>query len=44
MLVAYLSRSVMRFVDRRFSFNERVTKQAAQSDYEELYTGPEFIL
>lgn len=44
MLVAYLWRSVKRFIDRRFSFNERVTKQAAQSDYEELYTGPEFIL
>lgn len=44
MLVAFLWRGAQRFIDRRFSFNERVTKQAVQSDYEELYTGPEFIL
>lgn len=33
-----------RCVDRRCSFNTKKTRKIIQSEYEDLYTGPEFIL
>jgi hypothetical protein len=33
-----------RCIDRRFSFNTKKTSKIIQSEYEDLYTGPEFIL
>lgn len=44
MMLAYMWKSCLRCYDRRFSFNDRVTRATVQSDYEALYTGPEFIL
>ena len=35
---------IRRCWDRRCSFNKSVTRQAVQEEYEDLYTGPEFIL
>ena len=43
-VVAYLGKGVVRCYDRNCTWNERKTKQVIQSDYEDLYTGPEFIL
>jgi len=34
----------MRCYDRSFTFNDKTTRKIIQSEYEELYTGPEFIL
>ena len=36
--------SAIRFWDRRCTFNKRITRQITQEEYENLYTGPEFIL
>jgi len=33
-----------RWKDRRFTLDVRKTRQVVQSDYEDMYTGPEFIL
>ena len=33
-----------RCIDRRFSWNTKKTSKIIQSEYEDLYTGPEFIL
>jgi len=33
-----------RCADRRFGFNTKNTSKIIQSEYEDLYTGPEFIL
>ena len=34
----------LRCFDRNFSFNTKKTKRIIQSEYEDLYTGPKFIL
>lgn len=36
--------NILRFYDRKWSSNKRITRQIIQKEYEELYTGPEFIL
>jgi len=33
-----------RCYDRKFSFNHRITRKVTQAEYEDIYTGPEFIL
>jgi len=44
-LVAQLVKvSLIRCWDRRCSLNKKVTRQTTQEEYENLYTGPEFIL
>lgn len=35
---------MVRCFDRSLSFNDKQTKKIIQSEYEDLYTGPEFIL
>jgi hypothetical protein len=44
MLIHALWMGSIRCADRRCSLNKAVTKRVIQSDYEDLYTGPEFIL
>lgn len=44
MLFQLLSRSIQRCYDRKLSYNDRITRQAIQSDYEKMYIGPEFML
>ena len=36
--------SAIRCWDRKCSFDKKITKQTTQEEYENLYTGPEFIL
>jgi len=43
-VLTFLWKGVVRCFDRNCTCNERKTKQVIQSDYEDLYTGPEFIL
>ena len=44
LFVKFFCVSMLRWYDRGFTSNMRSTKQAVQSDYENLYTGPKFIL
>ena len=43
-LLQAMGLSFIRCVDRRFTLNIRKTSKIIQDDYENLYTGPEFIL
>ena len=42
--VHFIYLQCVRHHDRYFTFNIRRTRQASQSAYEDMYTGPEFIL
>ena len=43
-LMQAMSKCMERCLDRRFSLNTRKTSKIIQDDYENLYTGPNFIL
>ena len=43
-LLQAMSKCIERCLDRRFSLNTRKTSKIIQDDYENLYTGPHFIL
>lgn len=44
LLVKAVILNIRRFIDRGCTQNKRKTKQVTQDEYEDLYTGPEFIL
>lgn len=44
LFVKYLHVAIRRCHDRRWSLNARETRKTVQSEYEDLYTGPKFLL
>jgi len=44
LLVLSLKMFILRCWDRKCTLNARKTRKITQSEYEDLYTGPEFIL
>lgn len=43
-LLLYIAQGFRRCFDRKITFDDRITRQVIQRDYEDLYTGPSFDL